>query len=253
MTSHSRLSASLLSAFVLAASALLSAPTTARAEGGITSVVELFTSQGCSSCPPADALLETYANRPDVLALTMPVDYWDYLGWRDTFGKSAFSQRQRLYARKRGDGRVYTPQVVVNGLTHAVGFRGAKINAAITKTSRTVNKHRFQASLKRDGKRLVIDAVATGPKAPKACKVWLVQIQSKATVNVRRGENGGNKLTYYNVVRALSPLGTWRGEPMTVTLPEPLRDKNGAVDRYAVIFQDDKVGPIIGAATIPAL
>lgn len=252
MTPFRCLPASLLRAIVLIATTIVATSSQARAENRITSVVELFTSQGCSSCPPADALLETYANQPDVLALTMPVDYWDYLGWRDTFGKSAFSQRQRLYARQRGDGRVYTPQIVVNGLAHAVGFRGAKINSAIKKTGRKINDHRFAASLRRDGSQLVIDAIAKGPKAPKACKVWLVQIQSKATVNVRHGENGGNKLTYYNVVRALSPLGTWRGEPMTIKMPKALSDKNGAVDRYAVLFQDGDVGPIIGAASIAA-
>ena len=94
-------------------------------------VIELFTSQGCSSCPTADALLESYADRPDVVALTLPVDYWDYLGWKDTLASPKFSARQRTYAKARGDGRVYTPQVVINGLQHAVGSSATDIDRAI--------------------------------------------------------------------------------------------------------------------------
>lgn len=218
---------------------------------GIKSVVELYTSQGCSSCPRADALLKHYVDRKDVLALTLPVDYWDYLGWKDTFAKSAYSTRQRLYAKTRGDGQVYTPQVVVNGLAHAVGSRKSQIDQAIAVTQKRLASKRISASLSMNGEDLIIEADARGAasQAPERCRVWLARVQKMATVDVRRGENGGRKLTYYNIVRQLQPVGTWTGDRMTIRLPAKGL-ANASMDIYAVIFQEGPAGPIVGAAEI---
>lgn len=216
----------------------------------IKTVVELYTSQGCSSCPPADALLEDYVKREDVLALTMPIDYWDYLGWKDTFAKKAYSTRQRLYARQRGDGQVYTPQIVVNGIAHAVGSRRGQIEKAIAVTERKLSGRRIAATLTRNGDDLLIEAAKSGAdaNAPRKSRVWLAQIKNKGKVRVRRGENGGRELTYYNVVRQISPVGTWMGKDMVIRLPA--QNTDGETDAYAVIFQDGLSGPIVGAAKL---
>src|SRR6218665_3876173 len=100
-------------------------------------VIELFTSQGCSSCPPADALFVDLARDPDVIALTLPVTYWDYLGWKDTLGKDSFAKRQKFYAKARGDGQVYTPQVVINGAAHAIGSERAEIEKTVNQLATT--------------------------------------------------------------------------------------------------------------------
>ncbi len=241
------LPAALLPAIMIALTPLA----TSSAEAGeIKSVVELYTSQGCSSCPPADALLEDYVKRPDVLALTMPVDYWDYLGWKDTYAKRAFSTRQRLYARKRGDGQVYTPQVVVNGIAHAVGSRPNQITKAIAHTNGKLANRRINATLSRRGDDLVIEAKKVGAEnnAPIESRVWLARIQDKATVKVGRGENGGRELTYFNIVRQMSQVGTWTGKDMMINLPA--NNGDGNTDTFAVIFQDGLAGPIVGAAKL---
>lgn len=212
-------------------------------------VVELYTSQGCSACPPADKLLATYVERPDVLALTLPVDIWDYLGWRDTFAKRAYSERQRLYARKRGDGQVYTPQVVVNGTKHAIGHHKDAIDAAIKRTIDTLAERRLRPVITRDGNLVSVDARAhDGSDASGEARVWLAQIRDQSTVKIRRGENGGRRLSYHNVVERMMPVGTWRGTALRVALPE----EPEAQDRtFALIFQDGLAGPILGAARVP--
>jgi len=237
----------------LAAAVLAFAPlkTGAADAGEIKTVLELYTSQGCSSCPPADALFEDYVKRPDVLALTMPVDYWDYLGWKDTFAKRAFSTRQRLYAKQRGDGQVYTPQVVVNGLDHAVGSRKPQIEAAIVRTRKKLADRRIAASLEVQGDDLLITATESGAarNAPVKCRVWLAHIQKVGKVHIGRGENGGRDLRYYNVVRQMSPVGTWMGKDMTIRLPAKSAGA-AKTDSYAVIFQVGMAGPIVGAAEL---
>jgi len=221
------------------------------AASDIRTVVELYTSQGCSSCPPADALFKEYVDRDDVLALTLPVDYWDYLGWKDTFAKRAYSTRQRLYAKARKDGQVYTPQVVVNGLTHAVGSRRGQIEKAIARSAKRIANRHISASLTMKGDDLVIEAMESGAatNAPIKCQIWLAKIQKEGRVQIRRGENGGRQLTYYNIVRQISPVGTWMGKDMTIRLPaKGLYDAKTST--YAVIFQDGLAGPIVGAARL---
>ncbi len=217
-----------------------------------TAVVELFTSQGCSSCPPADRLLKTYADRKDVLALTMPVDYWDYLGWKDTFASPLYSKRQRDYAHTRGDGAVYTPQVVVNGLAHMNGANKRAIDGTIQNFKATENSLFVPVEIQRDGRKLNI---STGdvPKSIGADEgtIWLALVQKEGEVPVRRGENGGRKLVYHNIVRQLMPVGMWTAKGKTLQVAESALSGDGT-HACVVLLQRGTSGAIVGAAWIDA-
>jgi hypothetical protein len=210
-------------------------------------VLELFTSQGCSSCPAADALLKRLADRGDVIALSLPVDYWDYLGWKDTLASHKFTERQRAYARTRGDGAIYTPQLVVNGMEHVNGSDEMQIARAIERTEKALP---FVAlGLRHEHGNLVIEAgglphAATGEEAT----IWFVAIAKSIAVPIGRGENQGKTVTYYNVVRALTPVGKWRGSPVTIELE---RAALSGVERCAVLLQQGTSGPILAAALLP--
>ncbi len=229
--------------------------------GMVRAVIELFTSQGCSSCPPADALLVEYAGQGDVIALTLPVDYWDYLGWKDTFGTPKNTQRQRAYSAKRGDGMVYTPQAVINGRKHCNGAGREKIEKAIAETKASFEASRVPVAIHLDRSDIVIEAgdrgaaSVAGPGAPPSSRavhatVWLATVQAHAEVEVRKGENRGNKLIYANVVRDLTPVGMFEGRPMTIRLDK--RAVLGASGHtLAVIVQENASGPILGAAMLP--
>ncbi|MDZ4790004.1 MAG: DUF1223 domain-containing protein [Hyphomicrobiales bacterium] len=211
-------------------------------------VLELFTSQGCSSCPPADALLETYIRQDNVVALSFPVDYWDRLGWKDTFAKKEHTVRQYAYATARGDGQVYTPQIVVNGVAHAVGSSSYKVDAAISSMKRAMQAQQVSLDLQRnnDGFTVKAGAAPSGSKVSKAT-LLLAVVQDAGKVAIGNGENGGRKVTYFNVVRALKPIGNWSGDSMAVTIPKkdlPLESGQSV----AVLLQDGGAGPIIGAA-----
>lgn len=214
----------------------------------VVNVIELFTSQGCSSCPPADALLQTYAKRPDVLAITLPVDYWDYLGWKDTLGSPKHSERQRNYARARGDGQVYTPQVVINGTAHAVGSSKAAIDAALMLTNDEVSASRVPLKFWTERGSIFIETGAVRPNASfSEATIWLATIQPKVDVEIKRGENTGRKVTYTNVVRELTPVGTWNGKQMRVEIARTAVMRKD-LEQIAVLIQSGKAGPIIGAA-----
>ena len=163
--------------------------------GGSKAVVELFTSQGCSSCPPADALLGELAEKPGIVALSYSVDYWDYLGWRDTLGSPSNSERQRNYARARGDGRVYTPQVVVDGILHANGANEAEIEMAMRNATKRLQDDKVPVSMHADGDTLIVD-VGAAPEASdkRAATVWLAIAKEMEKVEVARGENRGRAL-----------------------------------------------------------
>jgi hypothetical protein len=211
-------------------------------------VLELFTSQGCSSCPPADALFVKLARDPSLLVLTMPVDYWDYLGWRDTLAHSAFSQRQRLYAKTRGDGHVYTPQAVVDGAVHTVGSDQAAIEALM--------RQRREPALPLDVRVTEaagsISITVSGSASAESGSIWVLPIVHHRSVSIQRGENRGREVSYVNVVRGLMRVGTWRGESVTVELPSSLA-RPAESDAFAVLVHadDGKVGRIIGAARGP--
>lgn len=214
----------------------------------IRAVVELFTSQGCSSCPPADALLQTIAQDPDVIALSFPVDYWDYLGWKDTLASPRNSERQRAYAKARGDGAIYTPQVVVNGTLHVNGAQKADITSAIAQTNKSLEASRVPLWFWQERNTLNIATGTSPPGKPiKEATIWLGVVQTSATIDIKRGENTGKSLVYTNVVREMTPIGLWKGQAMKIQIPRAavmLADTQKSI----VLIQEGKAGPIIAAA-----
>ncbi|MEL7049418.1 MAG: DUF1223 domain-containing protein [Pseudomonadota bacterium] len=224
----------------------LAGVTSAQAQTRTVPVLELFTSQGCSSCPPADRLFERYALRDDVVALTLPVDYWDYLGWKDTLANSENSMRQRLYAKARGDGAVYTPQVVVNGVAHVIGSKQSEIDQSISATRSTGID--VEIGVKKVGDQLEISVPQNEiDLGSSSVTVWFASVQGQADVKVKRGENRGRALSYYNVVRNLSAVGMWTGQPQTFRVPLHSVQHADAT-KCAVILQKGVGGPIIAAA-----
>jgi hypothetical protein len=214
-------------------------------------VVELFTSQGCSSCPPADKILGELAKDPSIIALSMPIDYWDYLGWKDTLADSRFTARQKAYSKVRGDREVYTPQAVINGEAHVIGSDLAGIENAIGATRKADDVMSVPVSMTQAGKQITVSVAAAG-KAHGASRgeVWLCGISKAVPISIARGENGGREVTYYNVVRNLVKVGDWNGNPgsWTVSLDSVAHD---GVDGAIVLIQDgnrDKPGPMLGAA-----
>jgi len=213
----------------------------ARAAEPIDVVVELFSSQGCNSCPPADRLLGVLRDKPGVLALTFHVDYWDYLGWKDTLGGPDFSQRQYDYAKARGDMDVYTPQMVVNGAKQMVGSQRSEV-FAVLEQSRTP-KWPVPVSIVDRGKELVVEAAAGSGEAT----LWVMPILDHVSVKIEKGEMAGREETYTNVVRRLVPAAMWTGAATKVSLPKEslmTPDATGCV----ALLQKGKVGPILGAA-----
>lgn len=213
-------------------------------------VVELFTSQGCSSCPAADALLAKLATRDDLIAISLSVDLWDYLGWRDTLAQAKFSDRQKAYAKVLGDGMVYTPQMVINGRAHVNGSDALKIDSAIEETSSAFAASRVPIQLTVRGNRLLVEV---GPEAhAKDATVWLAVVSKTVSVPIERGENKGKTITYNNVVRDLMPIGTWHGKTLAVELDRhTFMHKNA--DSCAVLVQQGRGGAIIGAALLTSL
>src|ERR1700734_402606 len=192
-------SASLVTVMVLAGCASASA-------GGPRGLLELFTSQGCSSCPAADKLLGDLTADPSLIALSLPIDYWDYLGWKDTLANPAHSARQRAYARVRGDRQVYTPQIVVNGAMHVLGSDKAAIERTIVQTDQKSGVMSVPVSMAVGGNRLSVK-IATTESEHHAGEVWLCPLAKAVAVAVGRGENRGRTITYHNVVRRWLKLG----------------------------------------------
>jgi hypothetical protein len=208
-------------------------------------VIELFTSQGCSSCPAADKLLGELAQNKKFVALSLPVDYWDYLGWHDTLAKSAYSQRQRGYSESRGGHEVFTPQVVVTGVTQVVGSDRRGIESAADEAAKNSS---VPVTLVRNGSNIEV-GVGAG-KAPAA--VWLLAVAQAKRVAIGRGENHGKTITYHNVVRGWKKLCDFSGAPVkeTVSLKELGAED---ADMVAVLVQPGSVtrpGPIMGAAAL---
>ena len=202
-------------------------------------VLELFTSQGCSSCPPADALFAELAKDPQLIALTLPVTYWDYLGWKDTLGKDSFAKRQKLYAKARGDGQVYTPQVVISGAAHAVGSERVEIEKAVNQFGAT--GFTAKLALKEENGSLHIKIAPTATAGEEAAGVWVLPISRQATVPITRGENQGKTVTYANVVRGMVRVGDWNGKEETLTAPLAATQAPEA-DGYVVVIQADRPG-----------
>ncbi|MEQ9519191.1 MAG: DUF1223 domain-containing protein [Parvibaculum sp.] len=209
-------------------------------------VVELFTSQGCSSCPPADAFLGELAHRQDVLALSLPVNIWDYLGWEDTFATPAFTQRQRDYVAKLGGRSVYTPQMVIDGVADAVGSREGHVNRAIS-LRQEMKQDDVPVSFASNGDIVTLTVAAKSGR--QHATLWLVRYAKTTKVEIRRGENAGETITYTNVVRDMTPVAMWEGAALTLTLPKNDLMADG-FDGCAAILQEDGIGPILGAATL---
>lgn len=205
-------------------------------------VVELFTSQGCSSCPPADALLGELAKRPDVLALSEHVDYWDYLGWHDPFASHENTRRQRAYSRHLGLSYVYTPQIIVQGAMHTTGADRDQVQRLIT---RAHSLPRISIGIHRDETGGLIAKFNT-VSLPEVVDVWLVRFDRSRATAVADGENGGRQIINYNVVRTFTRLTSWDGSAITVPIPEPEQTTEDTDE--AILVQQPLAGRILGAA-----
>ncbi|HXV23472.1 MAG TPA: DUF1223 domain-containing protein [Alphaproteobacteria bacterium] len=232
-----------LTAAVLAASAMFGTQTAIAEDSGPV-VVELFTSQGCSSCPPADAFLGELAHREDVIALAFHVDYWDYIGWKDPFASPDHTLRQRSYARALGLRTVYTPQMVIDGRADAVGSNRSRVDRLIDGARElpklaiglesSAGKHMLSLPDAR------IDRPAT---------IWLAIYEREERTSVRRGENAGRDLSNYNIVREFRRLADWDGTARTLglDLSEAMKEGMGC----AILVQAAGQGPILAALAVP--
>ena len=209
-------------------------------------VVELFTSEGCNSCPPADAYLGELAQRPDVLALAFHVDYWDYIGWKDPFASPAANRRQRDYAEALALNSVYTPQMVIDGGVDAVGSDRGSVARAIAEAQ---GRGKIPLTIAADAAGAWHFAIAAGDAAHLApVTVWLVRYDRRQATPVKRGENAGSTLIEYNIVRDFRPIGQWSGAKLDL----PLDLGGGQTDNQgvAVLLQAGTGGLIIGAAAL---
>jgi len=244
--------------FIAGAGACLSAAglsaRPARAASHPLQVVELFTSQGCSSCPPADAILGQLTKRDDIIALSLPVDYWDYLGWRDSLAAPAHTERQKAYARAREDRSVYTPQMVVNGRVHVPGNRHGEVERALAAGAARRDAEVALAFSDREVQVHVEAAEGANRAAVSKATIWLMGYSAHEEVQIGRGENAGRDIAYHNVVRKMVRLASWKGDTLDFRIPRgDIVSK--AVDGCAVIVQADLVagaGPVLGAALLKA-
>ena len=224
----------------------------AQAQTAITTpvVIELFTSQGCSSCPPADRLLEKLARQPNVIALSLPVDYWDYIGWKDTLASPAFTARQKFYAQARRDRHIYTPQVIVNGLQHGVGSNYAAVRALAKDMlgKRGALKVEMRTAAKAGG--VICDVGESAADAPKSAGLWLFRIVKSRDVQIGRGENNGRTVKYVNVVRSIAKIGDWNGKPKRFDIKASVL-KKGDAEGWVLLLQSGtakRPGVILAAA-----
>ena len=203
-------------------------------------LVELFTAQGCSSCAKANGLVGQIAERSGVLALTWSVDYWDYLGWKDTFAQPEYAARQQRYERRFGFRNVYTPQVVIDGAAQTSGDKPAEIDALI-QGARTSRRQGPQVRFLGGGR----VGVGTGDRPAAVADVWLIRYDPRAQdIEVTTGDNSGAKVPYRNVVRQVSRLGSWSGRAVVFKTPAPASP--GLVN--LVVVQSSRGGPVVGVA-----
>ncbi|HEX6103893.1 MAG TPA: DUF1223 domain-containing protein [Alphaproteobacteria bacterium] len=216
----------------------------AAADAAAPVVVELFTSQGCSSCPPADAFLGELAQRRDVIALAFHIDYWDYIGWKDPFASPDFTKRQRGYAGALGLRSVYTPQMVIDGRVDAVGSHRTRVEELIRKSS-FVSK--LAATLEPAAGRAKL--ILPEARLERPATIWLAIYDREERTKVKRGENAGHTLSDYNIVRALREVATWdgRAQALEIDLADAAADGMGG----AILIQSEGQGPIIGAVEVP--
>lgn len=205
-------------------------------------LVELYTSQGCSSCPPADEFMAQLVNDPDVIALSLHVDYWDYIGWEDTFGNPQFTNRQKAYAKAAGSRMIYTPQMIVDGVDRVEGNDPLKVGESIRRHLPGPSPVTLQVS--RDGDRLMIRAIAEPPLS-RGAGVQLVRYLPKATVLIERGENAGREVAYHNVVTSWQALAEWSGlQPFEMETTAP------GDEPVVVIVQSEGPAEVLAVALV---
>lgn len=242
---HSRMSRLSMVAGAVAAAALASRAVAEQPRA----VVELFTSQGCSSCPAADKVLGDLAHDPSVIALSMPIDYWDYLGWKDTLADTRFSARQRAYSHMRGDREVYTPQAIVNGTVHVLGSDRDGIEEATKATHGNSEVMSVPVSVNQAASALNVTVAESHGPATHG-EVWVCAVSKAVPIRIGRGENRGQEVTYHNVVRRWLKVGDWTGKPGNWSIPLE-NVKTEGVDAAVVYVQDgnrEQPGPMLGAA-----
>lgn len=241
-------SCALLSGIVVSSAGRAQSPDSSASQDVTPVLLELFTSQGCSSCPPADKVLNKLRTEPGVITLSFSVDYWNYLGWQDTLSSPENSARQRNYARARGDGRVYTPQVVVDGIMHVNGANEAAVEMAIRTAERRLRDVKVPIAMRKEGESLVVDVEGAPENSDmRRATIWLAVAKDKETVEITRGENRGKKITYSHPVRDVMPVGVWKGKAMSLRLP--LSDLHAIGGECLVaMLQVEGAGPILGAA-----
>lgn len=229
--------------FALAASLLtFAAGTSAHAENAPV-VVELFTSQGCSSCPPAEALLVNLAADPSILPLTLHVDYWDYLGWKDPYSSAANTERQRNYSSYLGRNNVFTPQVMVDGSFSAVGSNSGEVNNAIAK-ARKQTHGAVSITPAPNGKALSVEVAQANLGLTSPASVLAFRFTRQTSTQVKTGENRGETLNTVNSVTSITRLGEWQEKPARFEVAAPTRADEGV----AVIVQNTQTGQILASA-----
>lgn len=225
---------------VMAVSTTVSAETQTKS---LKPVVELFTSQGCSSCPPADAFLGILSKKNNVIALTYAVDYWDYLGWKDTFAQAKFTKRQKTYAYMAGTRTIYTPQMVVGGLDAVIGNRAMEV-ADTLRAHLMADPSGVTLSVRVEGDEVLLSGQSSRAFAAPA-QVSLIVFAPETEVKIGRGENAGRKIAYSNVVQDWQVVGAWDGTgPLSVTMPAP------AEGGLVALVQADGQGPVLASSLL---
>lgn len=233
---------------ILLAAALALVAAAGPATAGKDIVIELFTSQGCSSCPPADALLAELAKRPGVIALSQHVDYWNYLGWTDPFATPAATARQRAYRDKFDKRFVYTPQMVIDGTAECVGSERDTVVELIDKAERK-SKAKLAVTIEQPSSGTLRITLPAGPAPEKPATIWAAFYSEREMTTVGGGENSGVVITNANVVRVMHKLGVWRGGAQTIVV-KLAEIAPPHVSGCAVMVQIGEVGPILGAAAL---
>jgi hypothetical protein len=221
----------------LAFIAALFAAESVRAEGPV--LIELFTSQGCNSCPPADAYLGDLAKRRDVIALAFHVDYWDYIGWKDPFAQKAWTERQKAYAGALKLGTIYTPQMVIDGSDHAVGSDRRAVEQLVGRAAKR-NRPSLEARSTETGLSLKIAGTGAG-------EVWIIGYDPRHETKVARGENAGKMLTEFNIVRGIVKLAPWTGGETTRAIAKSELPEGTA---FVALLQQPGPGQILAVAPV---